>query len=297
MRQPSPLRSLGLVQILLSGFCFGFLGIFGKWAYEFGLKPGEFLSLRFLLASAFLALFLLVQNPAQLRVSKKVFGRSVLLGLGGYAVFSSCFFFALEGLSASLTVLLLYTYPILVCLGGWALFGERPTNRQLLALPLVVGGLALLVWGEMEVREPRYLVFGFCSAVFYAGYILTSSRLLKGVPAFSSTLYIMLAAGVGLGVWHLRALPAEPAVWATMGATALISSLLAMGLFLAALQKLSNAEASLLSAAEPVTGLVLAALVLGESLQPRQWAGGGLVLAGMALVAVAGKKSEASRAA
>lgn len=284
------MRQLGLIQILLSGFCFGFLGIFGKWAYGFGLTPGEFLSLRFLLAAALLALYLTFKNPAELRASPRILARAAGLGLLGYAVFSSCFFLALEGLSASLTVLLLYTYPVMVLVGAWALFGERPSLGQAAALPLVLSGLVLLVWGEMEVRAPRYLVFGVLAAVFYAAYILASSRLLKGASAQTSTLYIMLFAGLGLAAWHLRGLPEAPGAWAVLSGTALIGTLLAMALFLAALQKLSSGEASLLSAMEPVTGLALAALLLGERLRAWQWIGGALVLVGMILVAVAGRR-------
>ena len=286
------MRQLGIIQILLSGFCFGFLGIFGKWAYSYGLSPGEYLSLRFLLASTLLGAWLLWREPAALRVSRAVLFRSLALGVMGYAVFSSCYFEALTGLSASLTVLLLYTYPVLVSLGAWILFRERFTRVHALALPLVMVGMVLLVWGEFQVRKPSALLFGFGSALFYALYILASRHWLKGVPALTSTFYIMLGAGITLAALHLRPgrIPVEQGAWLVILGTALISTLLAMSLFLAALQKLSSTEASLLSAAEPVTAIALAGFVLGESLIAQQWVGGLLILVGMVLVSGAGRK-------
>lgn len=281
------MRQLGILQVLLSGFCFGFLGIFGKRAYELGLTPGEFLALRFVLATSMLALYLLLKDRALFRISASSFFKCVTLGVLGYAVFSSCFFEALNGLSASLTVLLLYTYPVIVSLGAWALFQERPSRFEFFALPLVSLGLALLVWGDMRVNSRVSLLFGLAAALFYSLYILASSRWLKGIHPLTTTLYIMGAAAIALSATHLRParfpLPAE--AWLVLGATALIATVLAMSLFLAGLQKLKNAEVSLLSTAEPITGVALATVLWGERLSAPQWLGGALVIAGMLLVA------------
>jgi drug/metabolite transporter (DMT)-like permease len=278
------MRQLGIIQVLLSGFCFGFLGLFGKQAYALGLKPGEFLSLRFLIASALLGAFLLLTNPRSLRVSQGELRRCLGLGAFGYAVFSSCFFFALEGLSASLTVLLLYTYPVIVSVGAWVIFRERLSRWECLALPLVAVGLGLLVWGEFEVRSAGALAFGFLSALFYSAYIMASSRFTRGIPPFTAIFYIMLSAGVVLSLVHLRRMPPSIEAWGVVVSAAFLCSVLAMGLFLAALQKLKNSEVSLLSTAEPVTGVILAAIFLGERLLPPQWVGGALIVAGMVLV-------------
>ena len=68
-----------------------------------------------------LALYITARNRALFRVPLVDLGKCAVLGVLGYAVFSSCFFEALNGLSASLTVLLLYTYPVIVALGAWAM--------------------------------------------------------------------------------------------------------------------------------------------------------------------------------
>lgn len=286
------MRQVGIIQILLSGFCFGFLGIFGKRAYELGLTPGEFLALRFVLASLILAAYLAARNPKLFRIAPAALARCCVLGVLGYAVFSSCFFHALNGLSASLTVLLLYTYPVIVALGAWALFSERPAKFELLALPLVMLGLTLLVWGDMRVNSALSLLFGLGSAVFYSLYILASSRWLKGIHPLTTTLYIMGSAAIALSLANLRParfpLPGE--IWMVVGATALIATVMAMSLFLAGLQKLKNSEVSLLSTAEPITGVALATAFWGESLAAAQWLGAALVIGGMLLVARAQQK-------
>lgn len=277
------MRQLGIIQVLLSGACFGVLGVFGKWAFESGLKPGEFLALRFLLGAVFLGIWLLITDRQAFRLPKKTLFHCALLGTFGYALFSSCFFLALTGLSVSLTELLLYTYPVMVSLGAALLFHEKLGLYQKIALPMVSVGLAMLVWHDVKIYHPVSLLYGFLSAVFYSVYILASSRLLKGVKPFASTFYINLAAGLILSALHLRPHVADalPQAYPWIIGTALIGTMLAMSLFLAGLQKLKSGEVSVLSTAEPVMGVLLAVIFLGERLSLAQLAGGALILTGM----------------
>ena len=285
MRQPQYLRRQGILQILLSGFCFGFLGVFGKTAYSLGLTPGVFLSLRFLMASGILGIVLALRAPEVLRVGRWPALRALLLGMFGYALFSSCFFYALHGLSVSLTVLLLYTYPLWVTVGARFFFGEHLSPKQWAALPIVLGGLLLLLWGELQARDPFSLVLGMLSSVFYANYILNSRRWLKDVAPLGSAFYVMLGAGLVLASLHLRTLPSNPQVWLVLLGTSVVSTIFAISLFLAGLQKLSGAEASMLSLAEPITAVFLGVIVFGEKLLPIQWSGALLIAVGMLLVA------------
>jgi DME family drug/metabolite transporter len=277
------MRQLGIIQVLLSGVCFGVLGVFGKWAFASGLKPGEFLGLRFSLGALFLGLWLLLTDRTAFRLKPKTLLHCVLLGTFGYALFSSCFFLALTGLSVSLTSLLLYTYPVMVSLGAWMLFQEKLGLYQRIALPLVCAGLAMLVWGDLKVYSKISFLFGILSAIFYSVYILSSSRVLKSVNPLASTFYINLSAGLLLSALHVRdhTIATLPVAYPYVLGTAFIGTMLAMSLFLAGLQKLKSAEVSVLSTAEPVMGVLLAVIFLGERLSLVQWSGAALILAGM----------------
>jgi len=283
-------RKIGIVQILLSGFCFGFLGVFGKMAYSQGLQPGELLSLRFLMGGTLLLAVLLVTRPRKLKIPAKDILLCAGLGLFGYAVFSSCFFQALKGLSASLTVLLLYTYPLQVAAAAWFFFGEKISRDRWIALPLVMLGLVMLIWGDFAVLNQSALWFGFASAFFYSIYILLSSQWLKSIDALVSVTYIQLAAGLGLGILHLRDAGRLQEIfvhnWLLLLAVAVICSAAAMSLFLAGLKRLKNWEASVLSTAEPVTGVLLAILILNESFSWIQAGGALAILGAFILVAI-----------
>lgn len=160
------MRLMGIIEIILSGICFGFLGIFGKKAYAAGISSGEFLSFRFLFSAMILGIFFAAFDRKKIILPKKNIFHCLLLGIFGYAVFSSCFFRALQGLSVSLTVLLLYLYPVFVSLGAVLIFKEKLSKMKLLAIPLQFIGLAIFIGVDWQKNDFTSFLFGIGSAIF-----------------------------------------------------------------------------------------------------------------------------------
>lgn len=280
---------MGFIQIILSGMCFGALGFFGKTAYERGILPGELLSLRYSLSAIMMGLAILVTNPSSLKLSRFQVVSSLLLGVFGYALFSSLFFIALTGLSASLSVLLLYTYPVMVAVMSQFILKEHLGKLGILSLVVVSLGIVGLVWGEWAVSQPKFLLCGIGSAFFYALYIMYSRKYLSDVPAMPSSFYVQLGAGAVLSLIHFQTL-ARPMEILTFHAPlilsmAVICSFMAMTLFLAGLSKITSSEASILSTTEPLFGVLIATLFLKEKLTLIQMGGGVLILLGMVILA------------
>ncbi len=275
-------RSLGALQIVTSAACFGLLGIFGKQAFAAGITPGELLSIRFAIASLILWSFVLLTRPYILSLNKRQILACAILGIFGYALFTSLYFEALVFLSASLTVLLLYTFPVIVTIGAWILFKERISSAQILALPIVMLGLVLLLTGDSNVIAWQGVVLGLLSAVCYSAYVLASSRLLRSTNVLAAGLLIMTFATLTM-IFRSppdisRLVNYNASAWIAVFGLAIISTVVAMILFLKGLEKLTNAEASMLSTIEPLTAAILATIVLGERLSSIQIAGGALVL-------------------
>ncbi len=285
-------RHLGFIQIFLSGICFGFLGFYGKMAYKQKITPGELLALRYFISALITGFLILSTKPKSLiKLSLKEILASLLLGILGYALFSSLFFLALTGLSASLTVLLLYTYPVLVTLFSKFFFNELIGKKGILALILVSIGLIGLVWGEWSVSDPKFLFYGFGSAFFYALYILLSRKHLSHIEALPSSFYVQLGAGIILFVINFRKNLSRPFEIISQHPFMIISmsilcSLMAMTLFLAGLQKIKSQEASILSMTEPISGVIIAVILLGEKVQTVQILGGILILIGILLTSL-----------
>jgi drug/metabolite transporter (DMT)-like permease len=291
-------RKTGIFQVGLSGALFGLLGIFGKTLFEKGVTPGELLSLRFSIAALILWPIIMTRFPFQWKLSRSQIAACAFLGMGGYAIFSFCFFVALKGLSASLAVLLLYTYPVIVTLAAWVFWGDAVPKSKWPAVPLTMFGIVLLVWGEFNVTQMFGLFAGIASAVLYSVYILASSRLLKSTHPLIALTYILTFAGLMLSAIHLRdpvrvgSIIAEN--WPVILGIATLSTVGAMSLFLAGLQKLRPWEVSLLSTLEPVTGVALATLLLSERLSASQALGATGVLAGLVFVSLPTSSSKRS---
>ncbi len=289
-------RHIGIIQIIFSGICFGSLGFFGKKAYLMHITPGELLALRYFVSAILTAILIMISNPKSFfSLTKFEIISSLMLGIFGYALFSSFFFLALSGLSASLTVLLLYTYPVMIMLISHFFLNEPMTSRDIKSIFLVTIGLIGLVWGEWKVSRPIFLLFGLGAAFFYSIYILFSHKFLKKTSPLPSSFFVQLGAGVVLSLIHFSSNPIR--LWEILSqhslfilTMAILCSLMAMTLFLAGLQKVSSTEASILSTSEPISGVLIALVFLGEKFSIIQFIGGTLILLGMILTSIKSKE-------
>lgn len=286
-------RWIGILEVLASGLCFGFLGFFGKRALASGISPGEFLALRYLLAALMMAAMISLRNRSlkSLYLGAKTSLICFALGVFGYAVFSSFYFMALQTISASLTVILLYLYPVFVTLGGVVFLGEHISRRRIPALPIALSGIFLLVGWEVVAAAGSVkigVLYGFLSALFYSMYILLSAKLLKNIDPWISTFWIQFGAGLSLFALHFSSIGRVQAVarlagWNLIGVS-FLCSVLAMSLFLSGLLKIRSWEASLLSMSEPIAGVAVGVVFLGERLAASQWLGAAFVLIALIFV-------------
>ncbi len=264
-------RQVATLQILLSGFFFGFLGIWGKWAFTLGIEPGELLAIRFSLASLILFSYLFWKNRnSALKfpwLSPFHLILCILLGILGYAVFASCYFIALKGLSASMTVLLLYLYPVFVAVGARVFLKEHLGKKGIIAIPIASIGLVLLVWGDFSIQNMTGFIAGLISAIVYSVYILVSRKHLANVDAITSSCWMQLGTGTSLLLLHFssfdRFVEVATVGWQPILCIAIISTVFSMALFLQGLKRLTSAEASILKTSEPITAIIAASILLG----------------------------------
>lgn len=277
----------GVAQLALASVGFGFLGIFGKFAFHSGLSVGAFLTYRFTLAAGLLWIGCLLIKPSLVFLEKKQIVISAFLGIFGYAVFSTLYFVAVDGVSVAVAALLLYTYPFWVSVIGHFALHERMHARQWLCLLGASLGLGLLFWGHLTVENGFAVLTGLGSAVAYALYILVSSRLQKTVPPLSSSLYVITFSALALYLFHHpdmhAALHLTPVQARSVGGIAVIGTILPLTLVLAGLQKMKSSEAALLTMIEPVTAAIMAWIIFSETLSARQLTGAGLVLISLVL--------------
>ena len=272
---------------LASGAAFGTMAIFGKLAYGAGANAGTLLAVRFALAAV---LFWAIVAVRQTAISRRDVARGLALGACGYALQAGCYFAALERIDASLLSLLLYTFPTLVAAAAVALGRDRMDGRRLIALALASGGLALVVAGAgTGSLDPTGAALGLAAAVVYSAYILISDGIVSRMRPDVLTALVCTGAAIPLTLGsallgELRPGDLTPAGWGWIACLAVVSTVAAIGLFFAGLQRVGPTTASILATVEPLVTVMLAWLVFGETLGPVQLVGGALVLAAVLAV-------------
>ena len=284
MSKISP-RLRGTIEISIASMGFGFLGIFGKWAFSSGLSVGEFLSYRFALAGILLWIALLLFKPDLVKLTKKQIFVAAMLGIFGYGFFATLYFEAIAGLSVTLAALLLYTYPFWINIFSHFFTHDKISRKEAFYLVTASAGLVLLLWGHIEVKNIWAIGAGLGSAISYAIYVLLSGKLQKTVNSVSSALYVITFAALALILFHRPDVSEVHNLSAFQASTilgiALICTVLPLSLELAALQKLKSTEVALLMMIEPLTAAAMGALLFKESLSPRQLIGVIIVVASL----------------
>jgi drug/metabolite transporter (DMT)-like permease len=281
---PSP----GALLCLASATAFGAMGIFGKLAYAEGATVGTLLAARFVLAAALLWVY--AAGSRGVRRLRAVPRRDLALALGlgaiGYSAQAGSYFAALDRLDASLLSLLVYTFPAIVAVTAVAIGRERASRRTAVALTLASAGLVLVLAGAAAgALDPLGTALGLTAALIYSAYILSSEGVAERIgPVALSTLVCTGAAatltfgGLVGGQLDLGGVSATGYGW--LASLAVVSTVGAVGLFFAGLQRVGPTRASILSTLEPVVTVGLAFAVFGESLGGAQLAGAALVLLG-----------------
>ncbi len=282
-------RRFGLVLIIISAASFGVMPIFARLAYNAGAEPITVLFLRFTIAAVVMNLIMVLGRTAYPR--GLILLELILLGAICYVGESLAYFLALKMTSAGLVALLLYIYPALVTALSAIFLKEHLTRIKFVALFLALSGTAL----TLRISGGGSLLgvlLGIAAAVDYAIYILLGSRIVRrSGPIGSTTVIITSTAGVYAGIVAIRGMtyPTTSTGWIAIIAIALISTVLAFVTFFAGLKRIGPTGASTLSTFEPIVAVVLAAIVLGETISPYQVFGGILILAAVVLLATSDK--------
>ncbi len=268
------------------------MAIMARFAYASGVDTTTLLALRFGIAAGILVAIVLARGETWPR--GKTLVTLVVLGALGYGGQAFTFFTALTLAPAGLIALLLYLYPALVAVLSASLLRERLSAAKLGALAVALVGTALTI-GPASSASPLGVALGIAAAAIYAVYIVASSRLTARVPPQTMATVVIAAAGavflVAGAVFLVSALARgqtwqrTPAGWLAVLGSAIVSTVAAIVLFFAGLERVGPTRAAVLSTVEPVCTVLLAAALLGETIAPWQLVGGALILAAVVLLA------------
>ncbi|WP_234322715.1 DMT family transporter [Streptomyces sp. NRRL S-350] len=266
---------VALVAVWSSGFVSGKLGLRHAAPYTFA-------ALRFAIAG------LVLLAIAGIRRERLPRGRLLLhVAVAGVLVqgvqFSSIYVGMELGVSSGLAALVIALYPLTASLLAVPLLGERVSRGQCLGLVLGLGGVVLAVADRIDLSGSYLLGLGFLLlgllGISYG--TVHQKRHCGRMEPVSGNAVQLLAAAVAVLVpallvegWDVRS---AATFWPVLLWTALINSIVGVGLLYHLLQRHGTGQVSSLFYLVPMCTAVLAALLLDQPLGALTV--GGLVLA------------------
>lgn len=288
---------IGPACAVLGVFGFSFKGIFIKLAYQsYPIDALTLLTLRMLYAAPFFCAMAwwASRSSRNLRLGRSDALLLIWFGVIGYYIASLLDFMGLQYITASLERLVLYLYPTIVVLLSALLYGKRVTRRILGALLLSYLGIALVIAHDLRfAADASATLTGgalvFVSAVFYALYLVQAGPSIQRLGSLRFIAWAMLASTVCVLAQFaltrpLAVLEVPLRIHGIALAMAIVSTVLPTWLIAESIRRIGANASSLIGALGPVFTAVFGAMILGESIEALQIAGGALVLCGVLLV-------------
>ncbi len=284
---PAPLSRLsltGFLTLLLIALMMGANHVAARTAFNHGVDVVTAVTFRSTV-TAFVVALILWQQKVSLQLTGR--HRKSLLLIGALiAIQSVCLYSAVARLPVALALLAFNTYPLLTAFWARVLYGHRPERMVLLAMPVMLLGLALALdvlgaasglgaaehWGQIGAGVAFALA---ASATFGLALVITQHEAadVDGRLRTFTTMgtVAILAAVVALTQSGIH-LPNASAGWWGLGALTLLYGT-AFTIMFTVLPKLGVVGNSAIMNVEPVFALVLAWALLGQTIAPMQLVG------------------------
>jgi drug/metabolite transporter (DMT)-like permease len=282
--------SLGLAFGLAAAFAWGAQAVVARSGTVAGYTPLDLAALRYIAAGLVLAPFAWRARQALAAIGLK---RLVVVAIAGGAGNALLFSWGLVHAPASHGgTIAPITAAIMGAVLGIPLLREWPTRGRVVAIGVIVAGVALIGWDGIGGAHPgawRGDLILLCAGTSWAAFTLLLRR--WRVPALAGNAAVCcLSALMLVPVWlalGMGSVPGQPIgmTLLQMVAQGLIASALATTLYARAGELLGATRTACLTALVPVMAVMLSVIVLAEPLGGAKLAGVTLAVGGM-LVAV-----------
>ena len=262
--------------LLASMLIFGTIGLFRRYL---PVSSGILACVRGAIGAAALLPLRLQRHPARLGFKKT----AILVLTGGLMGLNWAFLFeAYARTTVATATLCYYMAPTMVILLAPLMFGERLTAPKIAAAVVSLAGMVLVsgARGEIGWRDATGIFCGLGAAALYAAVIILNKKMPDG-DSYQRTFVQLIAATVTMvpyvmftgGFSSVSITPVTVALLVTLG---IVHTGVAYALYFSALPRLKAQTVAVMSYLDPVTALLLSALILKEPLTV--WGGIGAVM-------------------
>lgn len=274
----------GYILVIMSAVIFGCMPLMTKYIYSDGANPISVVFLRNSISVPMLAVICILKGHS-LKVNFKDALTVGLTGIMGCGITPLLLFSSYNFIASGTATVFHFIYPAIVVIAEVIFLKKKLRALNIISVLMCIAGLCFFAEPGGEINGFGSII-AILSGFAYAAYVvLLSAFSFKKLPGFVFGFYaatasalFMLAACVSTGNLML---PQSVGGWAVMILFALTVNVGAVIMFQAGTFIIGGQKASVLSAFEPITGVIIGALAFHELITLRS-------VTGTLLIVVAG---------
>ena len=285
------MRNKVVIAVLAASAGWGLAGVGTRATYGAGATTLSVLSIRTMVATAALTLYVLVTG---IRPTRLAWWHGALIGSLRIGITPLLFMMSLNYISAGVEGLVITLVPAATAVFGAAFINEGITRRQITGLVIGLAGTLLIgLAGDSGLGAEGNIVAGFAFAlggvlvgsttgVMQRHYAPKHDTVELALPMFVAGSIVAVTVGWVIGFDDFRTYDAS--LWVLLAALGLGSTLLPFGLTLFASKHASATVVAMSAYLAPLVAVVAGAVLLDEQITTIILVGGALAIVGVALV-------------
>ncbi|GAA0123573.1 DMT family transporter [uncultured Clostridium sp.] len=278
----------GVIYAMLSSIGFGFMPIFTKIAYNNGLNPVTVVALRFLVASILLLGYFIIFK-VNFKINKKQFIILMIIGVLGYSTTALTLFLSYNYIAVGLATTMHFIYPALVTILSFIIYKEKLSKYKIISLVLSLIGIYVLVGVDIGGISLKGSCLALFSGLSYATCVVSmGNKALDGLDNKIITFYLSVFSAIAMLFYggikgELITIFNIYSILAVLGVS-IISTILAIILFLHGVKIIGTSNAAILSTFEPIVGVIMGIIIFKEVLTKELFLGSILIISSVIIL-------------
>lgn len=279
----------GYVYIILSSVIYGCMPLMASHIYSDGVTPMGLVLWRNVLSVPMLVIIALAFKQP-LKIERKRLPSVFSLGIMGCALTPLLLFSSYRYMASGTATVLHFVYPLVVVVLEILFLHKGVKWNTVLSLLLFVGGITTFYSPGAEINLTGSII-ALASGVVFAIYIVLLGVFKVGnIPSFTLSIYVAIASAVSIFAVCLCtggiSIPKSLFGWGMCLLFALSVNVFAFVLFQRGTLLIGGSRASIISALDPVTSVLVGIVILGEPASWRTVIGAFLIISASVLIAV-----------
>ncbi|MEI0603104.1 DMT family transporter [Brachyspira alvinipulli] len=285
---------LHVLLVIIGSVAYGFLPIFVKNIIPYNYSSLSIVFYRYLITAIFL-FFIIIITKRSFKITKRQFVELLIFSIIGLGL---TFFFlsqALLYISAGLTNMIHFGYPVVVLLIMIFMYKEKINILKVLSMIFAIAGIVLLTQ-IVEVGSFLGVIYALITTITYGVYIVANKKCsFSNLDTLVSLFYMSLMVSVIFFIAGIFTNSLQPLnnlyVFYNFALISLICTIFSLGLLLYGVKKLGSSLASILNMFEPTTTVIASIFIYKEPLTINIAIGSVLIILSTIIMVIGSKKA------